>query len=191
MTVLRFSRVALFACLASLAPLAFGCGSYDDSIPNQSADAQAIRLKVQAEMEKDRLKRLAPRMAAAVASAKASPSAYVAPAAPEASSGEKPAARPAEELYSANCASCHGPKGAGDGPLSAGLVPAPAKHADGAYMNALTNEHLFKVVKEGGAAVGKSATMAPWGTSMSDEEIMGLVAFMRGLADPPYTGEMP
>lgn len=188
MTAHRLSRVALFA---SLAILASGCGSYDDSIPNQSADAQAIRLKVQADLEKDRLKRLAPRLAGAVASAAAAPSAYVAPAAPDASSGEKPAARPAAELYAANCSSCHGPKGAGDGPLSAGLQPAPAKHADGAYMNALTNEHLFKVVKEGGAAVGKSATMAPWGTSMSDEEIMGLVAFMRGLADPPYTGTMP
>jgi hypothetical protein len=33
--------------------------------------------------------------------------------------------------------------------------------------------------------------MAPWGTSMSDEEITGLVAFMRGLADPPYAGPMP
>ncbi|MBY0399422.1 cytochrome c, partial [Myxococcota bacterium] len=79
----------------------------------------------------------------------------------------------------------------GDGPLSAGLVPTPAKHADGVYMNALSNEHLFKVVKEGGASVGKSATMAPWGTSMSDEEIRGLVVFLRGLADPPYTGPMP
>lgn len=184
-------RLSLAALLAGLALAASGCGSYDDSIPNQSADAQAIRLKVQADLEKDRLKRLAPRMAGAVASAAASPSAYVAPAAPDASSGEKPAARPAAELYAANCSSCHGPKGAGDGPLSAGLVPAPAKHADGAYMNALTNEHLFKVVKEGGLAVGKSATMAPWGTSMSDEEIQGLVVFLRGLADPPYTGPMP
>jgi hypothetical protein len=58
-------------------------------------------------------------------------------------------------------------------------------------MNALSNDHLFKVVKEGGAAVGKSAMMAPWGTSMSDAEIRGLVAHMRGLANPPYDGPMP
>jgi hypothetical protein len=58
-------------------------------------------------------------------------------------------------------------------------------------MNALSNEHLFKVVKLGGAAVGKAATMAPWGTSMSDEEIRGLVGFMRTLAVPPYDGPMP
>ncbi len=58
-------------------------------------------------------------------------------------------------------------------------------------MNALSNEHLFKVVKEGGAAVGKSAMMAPWGASMSDDEILGLVTFLRTLADPPYDGPMP
>ncbi|MBK7948194.1 MAG: cytochrome c [Deltaproteobacteria bacterium] len=188
MTAHRLLLVAFLACLALVAS---GCGGEDDSIPNQSADAQAIRKKVEAQMEEARLKRLAPRMAGAVASAAASPSASVAPAAPDASSGEKPSARPAADLYAANCSSCHGPKGAGDGPLSAGLVPPPAKHSDGAYMNALSNEHLFKVVKEGGTAVGKSATMAPWGTSMSDEEITGLVVFLRGLADPPYTGPMP
>jgi hypothetical protein len=33
--------------------------------------------------------------------------------------------------------------------------------------------------------------MAPWGTSMSDEEIEGLVGFIRGLASPAYAGEMP
>ena len=93
-------------------------------------------------------------------------------------------------LYAQNCASCHGPTGRGDGPLSAGLVPAPAKHADGNYMNPLTNDYLFRVVKEGGAAVGKSAMMAPWGTSMSDEEIRGLVAHMRTLAEPAYEGPM-
>ncbi len=184
----RLGAAFFVACLTLVAA---GCSEVDDSISNQSAAAQAIRLKVEADLEKARLGRIAPRLARANAAAAASPTAWVAEPAPSEASSSESLVRPAAELYSLNCASCHGPRGGGDGPLSAGLVPKPAKHADGGYMNALSNDHLFKVVKEGGAAVGKSAMMAPWGASMSDDEIHGLVAFLRTLADPPYVGPMP
>lgn len=183
----RLGAVGFIACLTLAAA---GCGEVDDSVPNQSAAARAIAAKVKQDLEQDRLKRLAPRLAAAVQSAEASPTAAKLSPAPVDTTAVK-VARAADELYAANCSSCHGATGAGDGPLSAGLTPQPAKHADGTYMNALTNEYLFKVVKEGGAAVGKAATMAPWGTSMSDEEITGLVAHLRGLAQPAYDGPMP
>jgi mono/diheme cytochrome c family protein len=58
-------------------------------------------------------------------------------------------------------------------------------------MNALSNEHLFKVIKEGGPAVGKSPLMAPWGGTLSDEQIWDVVAFVRSLAQPPYEGSVP
>jgi mono/diheme cytochrome c family protein len=178
--------------LACLILLAAGCGGGDeDTIPNQSADAQAIRAKVLVEMEKDRLGRLAPRLERAVAAASKNLPTPPAGAAPAAAEGEEKVVRPAAELYAQNCASCHGASGKGDGPLSAGLNPQPAQHADGSYMNALSNDHIFKVVKEGGAAIGKSAMMAPWGSSISDEEIRGIVGFIRGLAEPAYAGEMP
>ena len=184
----RLGAVVFIACLTLAAA---GCGEVDDSIPNQSQTARAIREKVQVELERDRLKRLAPRLAGAVASAQASPTAKRLAPQPEAGASSAAVVRPAPELYVQNCSSCHGPTGAGDGPLSATLVPKPAKHADGVYMNALSNDHLFKVVKEGGQSIGKSAMMASWGASISDEEIHGLVAFMRTLADPPYDGAMP
>ena len=45
----------------------------------------------------------------------------------------------------------------------------------GAYMNALSNDHLVKVIREGGPAVGKSPLMAPWGGVIDDqgEHIIG------------------
>jgi mono/diheme cytochrome c family protein len=132
------------------------------------------------------------------------PSAPSAPSAPEQGGAQPaepaPAVAPAavapdakrgEQLYATYCASCHGPRGAGDGPAGAALEPKPAKHSDGAYMNALTNQHLFKVVKEGGPAVGKSPLMAPWGGTLSDAQIWDVVAFVRSLAEPPYTGSVP
>ncbi len=88
--------------------------------------------------------------------------------------------------YANYCTSCHGAAGAGDGPIAAGLNPKPAAHTDGAYMNALSNDHLFKVLKEGGPAVGKSPLMAAWGGTLSDDEIWDVVAYVRTLAKPAY-----
>ena len=94
-------------------------------------------------------------------------------------------------LYVQYCSSCHGTRGAADGPVGQALVPKPARHNDGDYMNPLSNEHLFKVIKQGGMAVGKSPLMASWGPTLKDQQIWDLVAFIRTLADPPYSEPMP
>ena len=60
-----------------------------------------------------------------------------------------------ESHYDLYCASCHGTGGDGQGPAAAGLNPKPAKHTDGAYMNALGNDHMFRVIDEGGAAASR------------------------------------
>ncbi len=90
--------------------------------------------------------------------------------------------------YETLCSSCHGLRGDGDGPVGQSLDPKPRKHSDGDYMNELSDEHLFLVIKEGGAAVGKSALMAPWGAALSDDQIRDVVAFVRTLAEPPFAG---
>jgi cytochrome c oxidase cbb3-type subunit III len=112
----------------------------------------------------------------------ATPVSETAPAA-EASAGDPAKGAQQYQLY---CATCHGKDGCGGGPGAAGLDPQPAKHCDGHYMNALSDEHLFTVIKEGGPAVGKSPLMAPWGGTLSDQQIWDLVAYVRTLADPPY-----
>ena len=109
-----------------------------------------------------------------------------APAAtPAAAEAGDPVARGAAH-YKILCATCHGEDGCTPGPGAAGLPVQPAHHCDGNYMNALSDEHLFKVIKEGGAAVGKSPLMAPWGGPLSDDQIHDVVAFVRSLAKPPY-----
>ncbi|MEE9606089.1 MAG: cytochrome c [Myxococcota bacterium] len=107
-----------------------------------------------------------------------------APPAPAPRQGGDPAAGAA--LYASQCASCHGERGDADGPVAAALDPKPAKHSDGAYMNALSDAYLFQVIVEGGAAVGKSQMMMPWGQVLADDQIRDLVAYVRTLADPPY-----
>lgn len=89
--------------------------------------------------------------------------------------------------YKTFCESCHGPGGNGEGPAAAALNPKPAKHNDGAYMNGLTNDHLKKVISEGGAAVGKSPLMAAWGGVLSEQQVMDVIAYVRTLAEPAYS----
>jgi mono/diheme cytochrome c family protein len=85
-------------------------------------------------------------------------------------------------LYATYCATCHGPRGDGDGPGAAALDPKPAKHSDSAYMDALSDDHLLRVIQQGGPAVGRSPLMPAWGGSLSDAQIRDLVAFVRSLS---------
>jgi len=89
--------------------------------------------------------------------------------------------------YATLCASCHGPRGAGDGPAAASLYPKPAQHDDGAVMNGLSNAHLYKVIAQGGAAAGRSVQMPAWGSALGKQGVWDVLAFVRSLAKPPYT----
>ena len=46
-------------------------------------------------------------------------------------------------------------------------------------MASVTDEYLVLVIKKGGAAVGKMATMPAWEKQLSDEEIRSIVAHIR------------
>jgi mono/diheme cytochrome c family protein len=101
--------------------------------------------------------------------------------------GQAQDAAAGKEIYEQYCALCHGPQGKGDGSLSANLDPKPRNHTDGAYMNALSDAHLLKVIGGGGAAAGLSPIMPAWGAILSAQQIQDVVAFVRTLAMPPYT----
>ncbi len=85
--------------------------------------------------------------------------------------------------YKMYCALCHGATGAGDGIGAAALNPKPRALNDKAYMDTLSDEHIFKVIKEGGAAVGKSALMTAWGAVLkTDEAVHDVAAYVRSLS---------
>ena len=86
-----------------------------------------------------------------------------------------------KKLYGQYCASCHGQSGKGDGPAAAALNPKPRDHTDKAYMSSLTDDDMLKVIKNGGASVGKSPLMPPWGASLKDDQIKDVIAYVRTL----------
>ena len=92
------------------------------------------------------------------------------------------------KLYQTRCTPCHGPDGKAATPTAQALNPKPRDHTDGAYMNQLSHEHLVKVIKNGGPAVGKSPIMPP-NPDLNDQQIDDIIAFVRTLAVPPYSGK--
>ncbi len=80
--------------------------------------------------------------------------------------------------YDNVCVACHGPSGKGDGVAAAALDPKPRDLSDAAYVSTLSNEHLYKVISEGGTAVGLSPMMAAWGGVLSEQQIWDVIAFI-------------
>ncbi len=91
-----------------------------------------------------------------------------------------------KELYQQRCSPCHGPDGKAQTATAKALNPKPRDHTDGGYMNPLSHEHLCKVIKMGGTAVGKSPIMPPQ-TDLKSPQVVPIIAFVRSLAAPPYT----
>ncbi len=84
--------------------------------------------------------------------------------------------------YDQLCATCHGATGMGDGPAAQALTPKPRNFQDKATMSAKSDEQLRKVIKEGGAANGLSAAMAPFGSTLSDQDVTNIIAYIRTFA---------
>ena len=83
-------------------------------------------------------------------------------------------AKAGELTYGQFCTLCHGAE-------APPVQPPPANHRDCSYMGALSDEHLYKVICGGGAAVGKAATMPSWGAALPPDAIKNVVAHLRSL----------
>jgi mono/diheme cytochrome c family protein len=89
------------------------------------------------------------------------------------------AAGAGQPIYAANCASCHGAEGMGDGPAANSLNPKPKPLAT--EMNALKDDYLFWRIAEGGAFAPFASAMPAWKSILSEDEIWQVIAFLRTL----------
>lgn len=87
----------------------------------------------------------------------------------------EPAGFTAAASYGTVCATCHGAAGDGSGVAGAALDPPPANFTDPAFWEGRDRDRIITVIRDGAAAVGGSALMAPWG-ALYDEEQLGLMA---------------
>ncbi len=85
-------------------------------------------------------------------------------------------------IYEQRCATCHGPRGRGDGPAARSFQPPPRDIAAAAFLVGQSDDMLRRVITGGGAAVGKSPAMPPASDLLNaPEQLAALLAFLRSL----------
>jgi cytochrome c5 len=86
-----------------------------------------------------------------------------------------------KKLFETRCFVCHGRGGKGDGPSAIGLPEKPQDLTDTNWQRTTTDDRIRSVIQGGGAAIGKAGAMPP-NPDLTQEQIQGLVAFVRNLA---------
>ena len=84
------------------------------------------------------------------------------------------------------CVWCHADSTPAGPSNRSNLNPNPPLASDGATLNALSDDFIRNVITMGGAAAGKSASMPPWGKTLSQDDIEAVMAFYRAIARPAY-----
>ncbi len=97
------------------------------------------------------------------------------------------------ELFNDACAVCHGEQGRGDGTRASpsqpapprfvsAIQPAPADYHDPLFMDRFSDDFLVALISHGRIGASEVAgfdTMKPYGHVLSDDEIWGVVRYIR------------
>lgn len=85
------------------------------------------------------------------------------------------------EVFQRYCVGCHGDTGAGDGFNSFNLDPHPRDLGDPAFQKSKSNADLADAIRRGGAGVGLTSLMPPWGHTLDERHIAAVVLYVRSL----------
>ncbi len=80
-------------------------------------------------------------------------------------------------VFRTYCVLCHGELADGTGRAAKNLKPPPANLT----LSTASDEYKENMIRKGGAAVGRSAFMPPWGQELTDEQIRDVVAYLRAV----------
>ncbi len=87
-----------------------------------------------------------------------------------------------EKVFKFYCAQCHGLTGKGDGPnVTKDFPVSPRNFTNAKEMDKLSDADLKNVIMDGGPSVSKSPMMPPWGKTLTEAEVDGLIKHLRGI----------
>jgi mono/diheme cytochrome c family protein len=86
-----------------------------------------------------------------------------------------------KEVFRHYCQTCHGETGAGDGFNAYNLDPRPRDLSDLAFQKRKSDADFADAVRRGGAGVGLSPLMPPWGHTLSARQIDEVILYLRAL----------
>jgi len=81
-------------------------------------------------------------------------------------------------VFAANCATCHGEQGVGDGPAATGLEPPPADLTDGTWT---TGDGSLQAVTNTIEHGSPGTAMIGWKGTLTDAEIAAAAAYIKEL----------
>jgi mono/diheme cytochrome c family protein/uncharacterized protein YceK len=91
------------------------------------------------------------------------------------------------QLNAQYCARCHDPESTPERVSNMdNLDPKPHAFTEGDTFNKISDADLITVISHGGAALNKSASMPPFGYTLSQTDIQALSSYIRAVSDPPY-----
>ena len=83
-----------------------------------------------------------------------------------------------KKLYDAQCVSCHGAAGKGDGKGGELLKPVPSDITDATWKHGSTDGEIFTIIRDGSKQTG----MRAYGSRIPANDIWNLVNYVRSLA---------
>ncbi len=84
-------------------------------------------------------------------------------------------------LFQAHCVLCHGKEARGCGPAARFYSPRPANLT----ASTRTPRYKMRIIRDGGASMGRSAVMPSWSSELSGQDIADLVAHLSTLERKP------
>ena len=82
--------------------------------------------------------------------------------------------------YTAYCAGCHGREGKGDGPITKMVKnQSMGDLSDKEAMSQFSDEDLYKVIAEGGEAIGKAKLMPAHKDKLGESGIQAIIAYIK------------
>jgi len=95
-----------------------------------------------------------------------------------------------KEITDKYCTVCHDPESTAERVSNFDNLVPPPPHllTDGNTLNSMSDSELIKIIADGGPALGKSPQTPAYRGTLTIAEIKAVVAYLRAVTDPPYSG---